>query len=337
MLLAAVWLPSAGGMWAVEGSARELLTQPLSMHSGREQPGDVPTRCVVPEPAVVEDRLSLGVIAASYDEPVTPPAIPAAPLQSVPAPCGTCNSTAPSGTCGSGQGYVFRPGLLGIVPYYLDQLRQPMQRESWLYRPLSGGWFMGSVEGGTPIGDWASLGHGFAGGYRLGWDQSLHWGGEVRFLFGAVPVHDSARARAAQLAADLADGYSADDPHTLRFNQRRDADLFHWDVDLLYYPWGDTQWRPYLMAGIGTANIDFIDRLSVRYDKIVLAMPLAVGLKIRYNDWLVMRFEAADNIAFGGGSGLGTMHNLSITLGAEIRFGGSRTAYWPWNPGRHYW
>ena len=42
-----------------------------------------------------------------------------------------------------------------------------------------------------------------------------------------------------------------------------------WDLDLLYYPWGDTQWRPYLLIGLGTARVDFIDRLSVTVDELV--------------------------------------------------------------------
>ena len=28
---------------------------------------------------------------------------------------------------------------------------------------------------------------------------------------------------------------------------------------------------------------------------------------------------------------------LSLTVGVEYRFGGTRKAYWPWNPGKSYW
>ena len=31
------------------------------------------------------------------------------------------------------------------------------------------------------------------------------------------------------------------------------------------------------------------------------------------------------------------MHSLSLTTGLEFRFGGTRKAYWPWNPGLLYW
>jgi len=215
-------------------------------------------------------------------------------------------------------------------------LGRPLQRESWLYRPLSAGWFMGMVQGSPLIDDWVGEKRGFFGGYRLGWDENHYWGGEMRFAFGSVELRDSQRAKDAQLAADMAAGHQAGDPWLQRFDGRRDADLFLWDLDVLYYPWGETQWRPYLLLGVGTTRIRFIDRLSVRYDKVMFAMPLAIGLKYRCNDWLAVRFEVADNMAFGGGR-LETLHHLSITGGAEVRFGGSRRAYWPWNPGRHYW
>lgn len=213
----------------------------------------------------------------------------------------------------------------------------PLQRESWLYRPFSAGWFMGMVQGSPLIDDWVGQQRGFFAGYRLGWDSTYYWGAEMRFAFGSVPLYDSPRARRAQRDADTQAGYAEDDPWRQRFEQRRDADLFQWDLDLLYYPWGDSQWRPYLMVGLGTARIGFMDRLSQRYDKVVFAVPLAVGLKYRCSDWLALRFECADNIAFAGGSGLSTLHNLSVTGGVEVRFGGSRRAYWPWNPGRYYW
>jgi opacity protein-like surface antigen len=202
-------------------------------------------------------------------------------------------------------------------------VNHPLQQESWLYRPLSAGWFMGMLQGGPLIDDWVGMDRGFFGGYRLGWDESHDWGGEMRFAFGSIPLYDTQRAREAN-------------PLPI-FNQRRDADLCLWDLDLLYYPWGDVPWRPYLMAGLGTARVAFTDRLFVRRDKTVFAMPLALGLKYRYSDRLALRFECADNIAFGGGSGFNTLHNVSLTAGLEVRFGGSRKAYWPWNPGRHYW
>jgi hypothetical protein len=205
----------------------------------------------------------------------------------------------------------------------------PLQQESWLYRPFSAGWFMGMVQGGPLVDDWLGQQRGFVGGYRFGWDQDYYWGGEMRFAFASIRVYDSPRAIAAQ--------HESDPGHQWMFEHRRDSALFQWDLCVLHYPWGDAQWRPYLLAGVGTARIRFTDRLLRRCDETVFAMPLAVGLKYRCNEWLALRFECADNIAFGGGSGFETVHNVSVTGGAEVRFGGTRKAYWPWNPGRHYW
>ena len=33
----------------------------------------------------------------------------------------------------------------------------------------------------------------------------------------------------------------------------------------------------------------------------------------------------------------GHQHNLTLNFGLEVRFGGKRKAYWPWNPSRHIW
>lgn len=216
----------------------------------------------------------------------------------------------------------------------------PLQRESWLYRPFSAGWFMGMMQGGMLMDDWLGMQRGFFGGYRLGWDHDYYWGGEMRFAFGSVELFDTAAAKQAQREADLAAGHDPDDPHDAwahRFEQRRDADMFQWDVSVIHYPWGDSQWRPYLMAGLGAAQIGFTDRLSRRHHDVVFATVLAAGLKYRYNDWLALRLDCADNVLFGNGSGFQTVHNLSATAGVEVRFGGARKAYWPWNPGRHYW
>ena len=38
-----------------------------------------------------------------------------------------------------------------------------------------------------------------------------------------------------------------------------------------------------------------------------------------------------------GVGGVENLHNWSTTAGLEVRLGGTRKAYWPWNPGRHYW
>ena len=73
------------------------------------------------------------------------------------------------------------------------------------------------------------------------------------------------------------------------------------------------------------------------WNETVFVMPLAVGMKYLCNDWLALRTEIGNYIVFGEGNDLNTMANLTFTGGIEIRFGGHRKSYWPWNPGRHYW
>lgn len=200
-------------------------------------------------------------------------------------------------------------------------IAQPTRRESWLCRPLCAGSFIGMIHGGPLIDDWVSGGQGRFSGYRVGWDYHQYWGCEMRIAFGGVALCDSQRAM--------------DSSEAVEFNRRGDCIVHLWDVSLLYYPWGDATWRPYLMAGLGTAGIEFRDRLAILYKETTFAVPVAVGLKYRCTDWLAVRLECADNIAFG--DEFNTLHQLSFTGGVEFRFGGSRRAYWPWNPGRHYW
>jgi len=226
-----------------------------------------------------------------------------------------------------------RPGL-GLRPHWRPE---PMATESWLYRPLSAGWFVGTVQGGPLVDDWLGQKQGFFGGFRLGWDQSDQWGWELRFAFGSIELYDSPSAAAAQVAADDAAGLAPDDPYRDRFNPRRDADLFQWDANVLYYPWGNTRWRPFLAAGLGSAHLQAIDRLDQSLDRTALAMSLAAGAKYRWSDWLALRFACTDNIGFFSGDGLSAVHNVSFTGGVEVRFGGRRVSYWPWNASRHYW
>jgi hypothetical protein len=212
----------------------------------------------------------------------------------------------------------------------------PLIQESWNYRPLSVSGFVGFAQGGTLIDDWIRQDQGVMTGLRLGWDFAYYWGCETRLAFAGIAVADSQRAMAAQQAADDAAGVAPDDPYRRRFDGRRDNDLTFWDISLLYYPWGDSRYRPYFFAGMGVVSFEFTDRLSTTWNDTVFGLPLGFGIKYRQNDCVAFRLEVADNMAFPG-AGLETMHNISVTGGAEIRFGGSRRAYWPWNPGRHYW
>jgi hypothetical protein len=210
-------------------------------------------------------------------------------------------------------------------------------RGSWYYRPYSIGEFVGVMFGSPLIDDWVDQKEGPFGGYRLGYDMHCYWGWEMRFALGAAALADSRRAIEAQHAGDDALGLLEGHPDRNRFDGGRDSRYFLWDVSVLYYPWGDAGCRPYLRFGMGAARVEFLDRLAVHRADTVMALPVAAGLKFRVDEVVVLRAEVADDIAFGSGSGFNNLHNLSLTGGIEVRFGGPRKAYWPWNPGRHYY
>lgn len=293
----------------------------------------------------------------SYNQPLGPPPVaprPSAPPSvGVPMPSQSWLEQPAAGAPPLGPGsYVPEPpherlarafgqGIADLFehPPVLDHdLLQPLLRESWLFRPYSAGFFMGMASGSTVVHDWASLRQGFLFGYRMGWDVDDFWGLESRLAWSSMMVADSDRAIAAQIAADNAAHMSPTDPFRQRFDHQRDAELFLWDVDLLYYPTGDAPLRPYVLLGLGYNEVYFLDRLSAGVRQNRLGMPLALGWKWRTQEWLAWRFELGDNlgIAFGGDR-TRFFHALDITLAAEIRFGGTRKAYWPWNPGRTYW
>ncbi|NUQ62244.1 MAG: hypothetical protein HUU20_07135 [Pirellulales bacterium] len=212
---------------------------------------------------------------------------------------------------------------------------EPVLRESWLYRPYSASAMAGMMAGTELLDNWVEQRQGYVAGYRLGKDVDDFWGFETRIGGAFVRLDDTPLAQAAQQAADDAAGLSPDDPYRRRFDAGREADLFQWDVDLLYYPCGDAPLRPYGMFGLGLMHVSFIDRLSQPFSEIMYTMPLAIGLKRRCTEYAAIRLEIADTLAFG--DRLDTFHEFSLTAGIELRFGGTRKAYWPWNPGRHYW
>jgi len=199
----------------------------------------------------------------------------------------------------------------------------------WSERPISVGAFAGAMNGGPLISDWVGTTTGFDGGWRVGWDVTPAWGAEMRFAFASLGLYDSYRAKLAQIDMDNAAGLSPDDPQRSRFDHRN-AELFQWDVDVLYYPWRETRLRPYVLAGIGLSDINFGDRLGEGNHITCLALPLGIGLKYLCDENLDVRLDLIDDIAMSNAH-LETQNNLSLTAGLELRFGGSRKIYWPFD------
>jgi hypothetical protein len=185
--------------------------------------------------------------------------------------------------------------------------------EAWCRRPFFADLFIGAISGDEfingEIGQQTSL---LAGG-RLGWDLSGDWGCEARLALAEVHIHNM---------SGLA--------------ERRQADLLMADVSLVHYFGLDLTIRPYMSVGLGVVDWGFVDVDGNAVNEKVMGVPIAMGVKQRCDDWLVLRLDLTDNIAFGGGTRLGTQHNISVTGNVEIRFGGPRTSYWAWTPRKHY-
>jgi hypothetical protein len=223
--------------------------------------------------------------------------------------CGECRPTI--GTSASWAGI---PGLAAVAHFFgpheerYTGLGEPLVGASWLNRPLSAGWLMGVLSGDTAIEGSVDQGANFFGGYRLGWDCDHYYGGEMRLAFAALDVSDVPTGN--DLGTD---------------------DVLLWDISVLYYPWGDSRWRPYLSAGLGLAHFDVEDAQGQRFKEDLVGIPLGGGLKYRCSPWFALRLDLTDNIAVSNRS-LSTMHNFSCTLSTELHFGGTRLSFWPWNP-----
>ena len=185
--------------------------------------------------------------------------------------------------------------------------------ESWLTRPYYFGGFLGAMFGDDLVNNEISQREGFFGGVRLGWDFTRTWSVEGRLAGAAMPVRFFGR------------------------EGRDNADVVLGDLDLLWHPWGDTPWRPYVLFGFGFAQFQYRGIDNNNYDKTVFGVPWGIGFRHRWTPKWSCRLELLDNVAFGGSELIETMHNVTLSGGIEYRFGGSHRTYWPWDPGREHW
>lgn len=190
---------------------------------------------------------------------------------------------------------------------------KPLKGTSWRNRPFQIGGLFGGLIGDSLIDGAIDQQDGLIGGYRLGWDFDHYWGTELRYAFARQDLIDLQGMTALPTGADQ-----------------------FLDLNLLYYPWGDAQWRPFASVGLGFANFRFYDANQVLVDDDLLTIPLGVGVKYYYRPWLAWRTSVMDNLSIGS-QGLDTMHNLSFTVGVEVHFGGPRQTYFPYHGGGTIW
>ncbi|MDA1054750.1 MAG: hypothetical protein O3C40_30350 [Planctomycetota bacterium] len=190
---------------------------------------------------------------------------------------------------------------------------KPLKGTSWRNRPFHIGWMFGGMDGDRLIADAIDQHQGLIGGYRLGWDFDHYWGTELRYAFAKPELVDL------QAMTSLPTG----------------TDKF-WDLNLLYYPWGDAQWRPFASVGLGVASFRSERANQLLVDDNLWTIPLGVGVKHYYRPWLALRTTLTDNLSIGS-QGLETMHNLSFSVGVEVHFGGPRQTYFPYHGGGMIW
>lgn len=197
------------------------------------------------------------------------------------------------------------PGFFGPYDRRYVGPGEPLLSGSWLNRPYSFGVLFGLIAGDEVLPGNVDQGTDLIGGYRLGWDLNHFWGIETRLAFAALDLDNE-----------------------IGNNDLGTGDALFWDVDALYYPWGDSRWRPYFSMGLGLANFKFTDPAGKLHRQDRLGLPIGIGIKHRFRPWFVLRADLTDNIGLGSG----TLHNVSFIFSTEIRFGGERVSYWPWMP-----
>ena len=189
----------------------------------------------------------------------------------------------------------------------------PLTGTSWLNRPYYLGGDIGTVWLTRPINNDLTTDIDMFGGVFAGCDWDYYWGTELA-VHRATPEIINETARDAK---------------------RGDA-LMEETVSLMYYPWGDSLFRPYWRLGIGATEIDYPTDQGHRRDEALWTFPIGIGLKYPVRRFLAARAEFTDQLALGN-DGVATQHDLTLTFGLEWRFGAHPRSYWPWNPSRHIW
>lgn len=281
------------------------------------QPSSRPPKRSVLEPITprwLEDDAPQPPQAATSPQALNPEFLPA----TGPGPEAMPEELAPPGADGQmSDTDQFLPGsgrhLFQRIPR-IGPIRQPMMRDSWQFRPFNISVFEGALLATAPVVPEFRNGAGFFTGFRVGWDFATHFGAEARFGFSKVFLDDVTRSAST--------GYEK---------------LFYFDTNLLYYPLGDTRWRPFFSIGGGLADANITGNFGTLHPT-AFNLPFGGGIKYRYGSRVAFRADIRDNLTFSGSGGLRTLNNIELLGGIEFHFGGGeRRSYWPWNPSRHWW
>jgi hypothetical protein len=190
----------------------------------------------------------------------------------------------------------------------------PLVGSSWLNRPYYFGATLGPMWlTNRPIPS-VPRDVDVVGSLIFGWDWDYYWGSEFQYAYATPELGNPSAPPGSPIGHRYA----------------------HWNYSFIYYPWGDSNLRPYWRLGAGNTHYDYTLPNGVRWNEWTYSTPFGVGLKYSFRRWLAGRIEFTDQFSWGD-HGTATQHNLTLNFGLEMRFGAKRKAYWPWNPSRHVW
>jgi hypothetical protein len=181
----------------------------------------------------------------------------------------------------------------------------PLIGTSWRNRPVYVSVFAGGLLGDELQAGVVEQGGGMIFGGRFGGDFDHYWGAEVRLAFSDLHVN---------YPGDVSSGKSSNS---------------YFDASLLYYPLGDTRWRPYFTVGFGIAGYHYTDAEDRIIRTSAIAVPWGGGVKYLLTRHMALRFDVIDNFTFAARKA-DSMHNLMFTGGVEFRFGGRSVDYGGW-------
>lgn len=241
-------------------------------------------------------------------ETIAPPTEPS-PL------CTVCpEPPAASTVYGPLRSFIERWAPEGVVPYWGRRtpdwrkdwgIGGPLQGDGWRSQPFSISGFSGATNGGPLIRHRVHELPSYYGGVNFGWDYDHFWGIEKRLGFGAL---------------QLANGQGQRLPTGLSVTG---------EYRLMYYPLGDTRWRPFLTTGIGWSDFYFRDDVNHQHLDTLFLFPFGVGLKYLIRERLALRIDLIDELTLGSHL-TSTFHYVALTAGLEFRYG-QRLLRLPWH------
>ena len=183
---------------------------------------------------------------------------------------------------------------------------EPLLGRGWRNQPFSITTFAGATAGGPLISGHVNQQPSFYGGLNFGWDYDDRWGVEKRLGFGAMDLTDGDHRSISKTGLSVTGEYR-----------------------LMYYPLGDTRWRPFVTAGLGWSDFYFNDDRGASHLDTTVMIPFGLGVKYLYTERIAAHVDMIDEVNFGTGP-LSTFHYVALTAGVEFRYG-KRLLRMPWH------